>query len=105
MQVCGSHLCNMCACQSVCVSKPSSEFDILTLTMASTQVVETSLANNSPSQDSYHPDDLFQSRYMVLLLGSNHFLISNSEGYHYFFLNFFFSLGQVTASSVEVVIL
>ena len=31
--------------------------------MASAQVVETSLTNNSPSQDSYHPDDLFQSRY------------------------------------------
>ena len=31
--------------------------------MASTQVVETSVTNNSPSQDSYHPDDLFQSRY------------------------------------------
>ena len=27
------------------------------------QVVETSVTNNSPSQDSYHPDDLFQSRY------------------------------------------
>ena len=31
--------------------------------MASAQVVETSVNNNSPSQDSYHPDDLFQSRY------------------------------------------
>ena len=31
--------------------------------MASTQVVETSVTNNSPSQNSYHPDDLFQSRY------------------------------------------
>ena len=30
--------------------------------MASAQVVETSVANNSPSQDSNHPDDLFQSR-------------------------------------------
>ena len=30
--------------------------------MASAQVVETSLANNRPSQDSNHPDDLFQSR-------------------------------------------
>ena len=30
--------------------------------MASAQVVETSVTNNSPSQDSYHPDDLFQSR-------------------------------------------
>ena len=31
--------------------------------MASAQVVETSVTNNSSSQDSYHPDDLFQSRY------------------------------------------
>ena len=30
--------------------------------MASAQVVETLVANNSPSQDSNHPDDLFQSR-------------------------------------------
>ena len=30
--------------------------------MASSQVVEMSVANNSPSQDSNHPDDLFQSR-------------------------------------------
>ena len=31
--------------------------------MVSAQVVETSVTNNSPFQDSYHPDDLFQSRY------------------------------------------
>ena len=31
--------------------------------MASAQVVETSVTNNSPFKDSYHPDDLFQSRY------------------------------------------
>ena len=31
------------------------------LKMASAQVVETSVDNNSPSQDSIHPDDLFQS--------------------------------------------
>ena len=31
--------------------------------MASAQVVETLVTNNSPSQDSNHPDDLFQSRY------------------------------------------
>ena len=30
------------------------------------QVVETSVANNSPSQASNHPDDLFQSRYVTL---------------------------------------
>ena len=34
----------------------------LTLKMASAHVVETSVTNNSPSQDSNHPDDLFQSR-------------------------------------------
>ena len=39
----------------------------LTLKMASAQVVETSVTNNSPSQDSYHPDDLFQSIYEKLL--------------------------------------
>ena len=33
--------------------------------MASAQVVEMSVTNNSPSQDSYHPDDLFQSRYVT----------------------------------------
>ena len=33
--------------------------------MASAQVVETSVTNNSPSQDSYHPDDLYQSRYVT----------------------------------------
>ena len=38
------------------------KIDHLTLKMASTQVVETSVTNNSPSQDSSHPDDHFQSR-------------------------------------------
>ncbi|XP_074617180.1 uncharacterized protein LOC141876458 [Acropora palmata] len=33
--------------------------------MASAQVVEMSVANNSPSQDSSHSDDLFQSRYVT----------------------------------------
>ena len=33
--------------------------------MASTQVVETSVTNNSPSQASNHPDDLSQSRYVT----------------------------------------
>ena len=47
--------------------KPSSESSDLTLKMASAQVVETSVANNSPSQDSNHPDDLFQSRYVLLM--------------------------------------
>ena len=36
-----------------------------TLKIASAQVVETSVNNNSPSQDSNHPDDLFQSRYVT----------------------------------------
>ena len=35
---------------------------ILTLKMASAQFVATSVTNNSPFQDSNHPDDLFQSR-------------------------------------------
>ena len=44
--------------------KPSSESPLfrLTLKMASAQVVETSVANNSPYQDSNHPHDHFQSR-------------------------------------------
>ena len=33
--------------------------------MASGLVVETSVANNSPSQDSSHPDDHFQSKSLV----------------------------------------
>ena len=33
--------------------------------LTSTQVVETSLTKNSPSQDSNHPDDLLQSRYVT----------------------------------------
>ena len=37
----------------------SSSFFHLTLKIASAQVVETSVTNNSPSQDSNHPDDLF----------------------------------------------
>ena len=34
---------------------------LFTLKMASAEVVETSVTNNNPSQDSNHPDDLFQS--------------------------------------------
>ena len=30
--------------------------------MASAKVIETSVTNNSPSQGTNHPDDLFQSR-------------------------------------------
>ena len=37
----------------------------LTLKMASAPVVETSVANDSPSQDSSHPDDHFQSRHVT----------------------------------------
>ena len=33
--------------------------------MASAEVVEMSVTNNSPSQDSSHPDDHFQSRYVT----------------------------------------
>ena len=33
--------------------------------MASTQVFKTSVANNSPSQDSSHPDNHFQSMYVT----------------------------------------
>ena len=33
--------------------------------MASAQVVEMSVTNNNPSQDSNHPDDHFQSRYVT----------------------------------------
>ena len=39
--------------------------------MASAQVVETSVANNSPSGDSSNPDGHFNQG--ILLLGSNHF--------------------------------
>ena len=38
----------------------------LTVKMASAWVVETSVANNSPSQDSNHPDDHFQSRKFIM---------------------------------------
>ena len=48
---------------NLCGSHLQSQDSLLTLKMASAQVVETSVTNNSPSQDSYHPDDLFQSRY------------------------------------------
>ena len=36
------------------------KIDLLTLKIASAQVAETSVANNSPSRDSSHPDDNFQ---------------------------------------------
>ena len=37
----------------------------LTLKTASTQVIKMSVTNKSPSQDSNHPDDHFQSRYVA----------------------------------------
>ena len=40
-------------------------WNVLTLKVASAQVIETSVANNGPSQDSNHPDDHFQSRYVT----------------------------------------
>ena len=43
--------------------------------MASAQVVETSVTNNSPSQDSNHPDDLFQSRLVNFLVNSRYLLL------------------------------
>ena len=39
-------------------------WQLMTPKVASAQVVETSLTNNSLSQDSSHPDDHFQSRYV-----------------------------------------
>ena len=52
-----------------------------TLKIASAQVVETSLTNNSPPQDSNHPDDLFQSRHFFYLVffGCCIFLIKPSR--------------------------
>ena len=41
--------------------KPSSESNDLTLKIVSARDVETSVTNNSPSEDSNHPDDLFHS--------------------------------------------
>ena len=40
----------------------------LTLKMASTQVVRTSAAHDIPSQGRNHPGDLFQSRYEVIIV-------------------------------------
>ena len=39
--------------------------DYLILKMATAQVVKTLDTNNSPSQDSDHPDDLSQSKYVT----------------------------------------
>ena len=42
--------------------------DHLTLMMASAHVVETSVTKNSPSQDSNHPRDNFQSSFVISML-------------------------------------
>ena len=47
------------------VQKPFLDRVVLPLKMASALVVETSVTNNSPSQDFNHPDDPFQSRYVT----------------------------------------
>ena len=54
------------------VRKPSSEWNHLTLKMASAQVVETIVANNSPYQTPITEMIFFNQG--MLLLGSNHFL-------------------------------
>ena len=54
-----------------------------TLKMASVQVVETSATNNSPSQGSNRPGDLFQSRYVTP--GFKPFLIRCIVSIFYFF--------------------
>ena len=46
------------------VQKSSSEL-YLTLKMTYAQVVQTSVVKNGPSQDSSHPDDHFQPRYIT----------------------------------------
>ena len=73
--------------------------------MASALVFETSVTNNSPSQDSSHPDDHFQSRdysssfimnpvviviTVVLLILFHHFLITTLSifAFPFFFLPF-----------------
>ena len=60
---------------------------LLTLKLASAQVVETSVTNNSPYQDSNHPDDLFQSRHVT-----PGFKPFSSNYYYYFFFIFFLFL-------------
>jgi len=50
---------------------------LLTLKMAPLQAVEMSVTNNKPSQDSNHPDDLFQSRYVTPGSQTFFFLSSN----------------------------
>ena len=54
--------------------------------MASAQVVETSVTNNSPSKDSNHPDDLCQSRYVTPRFKPF------SSYYYYFFASFCFKI-------------
>ena len=67
---------------STTCADPSSESSHLTLKMGSALVLKTSVTSNSPSQDSNHPDDLFQSRQITLLL-------------HFYLLCNLFRLGEV----------
>ena len=53
--------------------------------MASAQVVEMSVTSNSPSQDSNHPDDLFQSRYVTP--GSKPFFYNYCVDYEWYGLD------------------
>ena len=54
--------------------------------MASTQVVETSVAKDSPSQDSSHPVDHFQSRYVTPdLKPFSYLLVLFSLSFPYFY--------------------
>ena len=75
----------MIGCEDMCGDRyrllSTIEHYHLTLKMASAQVVETSVTNNSPSQDSYHPDDLFQSRYATPGFKPFSYLSSSSQSY------------------------
>ena len=50
---------------SNCLNFPLTKIHNLTLKMASAQEIKASVANNSRSQDSSHPNDHFQSRYVI----------------------------------------
>ncbi|KAK2572594.1 VPS10 domain-containing receptor SorCS1 [Acropora cervicornis] len=76
--------------------------------MASAQVVKTSVTNNSPSQDSYHPDDLFQSRYVSKYMKTKElhvFYKKNASSYsgQNFFQRAQFPLKQVEGKGYKVV--
>ena len=59
-----------------------------TLKMASAQVFETSVTNRSPTQDSSHPDDLFQSRQIGFVDCSTLDQWNDQVGIMYFYINF-----------------